>query len=220
MTTRHPARYSPQLLPHFARLLEGKMRVLDPMSGTGVRLLDICPHACLNEIQYRWANQTPRGVVGNALHLPYPTGYFETVITSPAYGNRMGDNFTDKKPDKKYRRNTYTHAYGAKLHPDNAGQMQWGERYRQFHVQAWDEVRRVLEPGGTFVLNISDHIRAGERVYVSTWHVGGLLKQGFECLEALEVETPRNRQGKNYEARVACEYIFVFRKPEKPNDHT
>jgi len=210
--TRHPARYSPQLLPHFARLLSGKQRVLDPFAGTGERLLAICPHACLNEIQYKWANQTRRGVVGNALSLPYPTGYFETVITSVAYGNRMADSFKDGQPQKKYKRNTYTHAYGAPLHPDNSGAMQWGPKYRRLHYRAMFEIWRTLAPGGVYILNVSDHIRNFKQVPVSKFHRRLAQALGFVLLETILVTTPRNRQGQNHTARVACEYIYVFRK--------
>lgn len=211
--TRHPARYSPQLFEIFKELLAGKARVLDPMAGTGVRLLDLCPHACLNELEYPWACQTRRGVVGDALRLPYPTGYFEMVINSPTYANRMGDTFTDKQPEKKYKRNTYTHALGRKLSPNNSGGMQWGEKYRQFHVSAWGEVVRVLADGCVFVLNISDHVRAGKRIPVAAWHRDLLVTQfPFTLVQTHEVTTPRNRQGQNHEARVACEYIYVFKK--------
>lgn len=211
-TRPHPARYSAQLLPHFARLLAGTTRVLDPFAGTGERLLAICPQACLNEIQYKWACATPRGVVGNALHLPYPAGYFEVAITSVTYGNRMADRFVDRQPDKHYKRHTYTHYYGVRLHEDNSGQMQWGRAYRRLHHAAMREIIRVLQPGGLYILNVSDHIRNKRRVPVARFH--RLLAQvmGLRLRETLAVATPRQRHGENGQARVACEYIYVFVK--------
>lgn len=208
----HPARYSPQLIPHFSRLLAGQERVLDPFAGTGERLLSIYPQAYLNEIQYKWACATRRGVVGNVLALPYPTGYFQVLITSVTYGNRLADRFKDGQPHKHYKRHTYTHYYGEPLHQDNTGQMQWGKKYRRLHYKAMFEIWRVLEPGGRYILNVSDHIRNKRVIPVARFH--RLLAQmlGFRLIESVEVKTPRQRHGENGQARVACEWIYVFEK--------
>jgi hypothetical protein len=50
---------------------------------------------------------------------------------------------------------------GRPLTPGNSGALQWGEEYRALHVAVWTECRRVLKPGGIFVLNVKDHIRGG-----------------------------------------------------------
>jgi hypothetical protein len=90
--------------------------------------------------------------------------------------------------------------------------MQWGNTYRAVHTQAWQESVRVLKPNGTFLLNISDHIRAGNLIPVSRWHCETLQACGLSLIETYQVATPRNRQGANGNKRAACEYIFVFQK--------
>ena len=43
------------------------------------------------------------------------------------------------------------------------------------HVAVWTECRRVLKPGGIFVLNVKDHIRKGVLQEVTKWHSVALL---------------------------------------------
>lgn len=206
---RHPAKFSVELLPLLAALVAGEELVLDPFAGTGrVHLLG--PPSIGVEIEPEWARMHPRTIVGDALHLPFRDGSIACVCTSCTYGNRMADHH-DAKDDS--RRNTYRHALGRELHPNNSGQLQWGMEYRKFHIKAWREVHRVLKPGGKFILNISDHIRKGEFQGVVAWHkatieLGGL----FERVAAYPVPTKRNRQGANGNARVTEEWVLVYRK--------
>jgi hypothetical protein len=205
---RHPAKYSDALLPVFHRLLKDRKRVLDPFAGTG-KLKEVCPHAVLIEIEPEWAI-IGGAVVGNALKLPFPDRTFDAVCTSPTYGNRMADHHNAKDDS---RRNTYRHTLGRPLHPENSGAMQWGHKYTCFHVEAWLEVFRTLVPKGIFILNISDHIRKGQVVSVSQWHVRTLRAIGFDLIETVNVHTPRHRFGSNSMFRVEHEHIHVFEKP-------
>jgi SAM-dependent methyltransferase len=207
---RHPAKYSDVLMPLFGELLDGYDRVLDPFAGTG-KLRSIRPDAYLLEIEPEWA-AISGATVGDALDMPWDDGYFDAVCTSPTYGNRMADHFTDHQVDKSYRRNTYRHALGRELSNNNSGWMQWGAMYRAFHINAWTEVRRVLRPEGRFILNISDHIRNGERVPVSEWHRAAVEGLRFALVSEHAVETPRQRFGANGNARVSHEVVYVFRK--------
>lgn len=202
---RHPAKYSNSLMPIFAAALFGYGRILDPFSGTG-KLREIRPDAYLLEIEPEWA-EIKGATVGDALAIPWDDSYFDAVCTSPVYGNRMSDHHNARDGS---RRNTYRHALGRPLHPHNSGQLQWGKAYRQFHHRAWQEVRRVLRPGGRFVLNISDHIRRGKVVPVARFHKLLCLLMGFELIEAHQVKTPRQRHGQNGSHRVAGEWIYVF----------
>lgn len=110
------------------------------------------------------------------------------------------------------RRNTYRHALGRPLTEGSGAGLQWGDAYRDFHWEAWEEAKRVLRPGGLFVLNISDHIRGGERQRVAQWHMETLVALGFQGVDCRRVETPRNRQGANGHARVPYEVVALFRR--------
>lgn len=111
-----------------------------------------------------------------------------------------------------YVRNTYKHKLGRDLTPGNSGEMQWGDSYREFHAAVWLQVPEVMEPGGLFVLNISNHIRKGIEIDVAGWHKETILANGCWTLEEeISVQTRRNRHGANREARPAHEWIYAFR---------
>jgi DNA modification methylase len=166
---RHPAKYSDVLLPIFEEMLLGCKEILDPFAGTG-KLKSIFPNATLLEIEPEWACLSG-AIVGDATNMPFINESFDAICTSPTYGNRMADSFIDHQSEKKYTRNTYTHSIGRKLSANNSGAMQWGDKYRGLHRKAWVECFRVLKPGGKFVLNISNHIRKGQELFATEWHI-------------------------------------------------
>jgi SAM-dependent methyltransferase len=213
----HPAEYTEALYPTMARMLAGCRTILDPFGGKGgvFDLLYWLPGARIEavEIEPQWAAADPRITVGNALHLLWGDDFFDAICTSPTYGSRMGDHHDATDASDRI---TYTHKLGAKLHPDNSGAMQWGATYRTFHVAAWTEARRVLRPGGVFVLNIKDHIRGSQRMHVTDWHVETLIALGFTVCECQQIACPGMRWGANSAARVPYESVIKFRLEARP----
>jgi SAM-dependent methyltransferase len=209
----HPAVFSKPILPTIGQLLEQDHRwILDPFAGVG-RVHELSAHVAWPietvgvEIEPEWAALRQRTIVGNALELPFASDVFDAVVTSPTYGNRLADSH--KARDGSVRR-SYTHDLGRTLAEDNSGDLHWGAKYRDFHRQAWREARRVLRNDGRFILNISDHIRKGQRQYVSSWHCETLLGMGFRLVNTTNVQTQRLRAGTNASVRVRSELILAF----------
>jgi len=211
---KHPAPFSPAILEAIAESLEGlpsSARVLDPFAGAG-GVHDLPFETAGVEIEAEWTAMRAGTIVGDAQYLPFADETFDAIATSPAYGNRLADHHNAS--DSSYRR-TYKQALGRDLHPQNAGAMQWGKHYKGLHAVAWQEAYRVLRPGGMFVLNIKDHIRAGERIEVVSWHQSVLKSLGLILKHRREIDTPGFRRGANRDARFP-EEVLVFLKDD-PN---
>lgn len=202
----HPTRFSPAVLAVVRELIPDRgQRMLDPFAGTG-RALDLYRRSIGVEIEHEWAAMHEHCIVGDATALPFADGVFDLVVTSPCYGNRFADHHNAKDGSIRH---SYRHDLGRPLHSNNAGRMQWGDEYRWTHVEAWLEVRRVLDRFGWFVLNVSDHVRRKERVRVSAWHVETIRSLGFVLADVRQVQTKRLRYGDNRD-RADCEFVFVF----------
>ena len=214
---RHPATYSEQFLPIFAEKLQGCQRVLDPFAGTGkiakIRDFGFTGEIWCNEIEQEWLAPNPFNadvcIYEDAEFLHCPNKFFDAICTSPTYGNRMADHHHAKDGSK---RNTYTHCMGRELNAENTGRMQWGKAYQEKHERIYRHLVDMLKDGGLFVLNISNHIRGGQEVDVTQFHVDTLCKCGMKLVDKTEVPVQRLRFGANSDKRVPYEYILTFVK--------
>jgi tRNA G10 N-methylase Trm11 len=216
---KHPARYTEDFIPVFARMIGNRKTVYDPMAGTGERLLQLKEQylpSCKfigTEIEPEWAKVTPSIVVcqNSFDFLRYQEDCsWDTILVSPPYGNRMADKLGKGKWAET--RNSYAVYLGRELSIGNSGSLQWGEKYKSFHSSLWKECVRVLKINGVFILNIKDHIRKMERQYVTDWHIETLSKLGLKLLEHVKIDTPSLKNGQNAEARIPYESIVSFEK--------
>lgn len=216
--TAHPAAFSKAVLEVIGEEVyelvagHGFQRVLDPMAGIGKIHELAYPGVVATvgvEIEPEWAAEHPDTIVANACSLPFEDAAFDVIAVSPCYGNRMADSHLARDLSKRH---TYTHVLGRTLHADNTGKMQWGPGYQFMHRKIWAESLRVLRPGGTFILNTSNHIRAGEEQHVTEWHHATLDSLGLQRRNVFSIPTPRLRHGENHQLRVDHETVACFMK--------
>lgn len=211
----HPAKFSDKILATIAEHVGPAEIVLDPFAGTG-RIHELASDTTRTigvEIEPDWPGAHPDNIQGNALDLLAIVGAesVDAIATSPTYGNRMADSHNAKDDSVRL---TYTHTIGHDLDPDNSGAMQWGDKYRSFHEAAWQQSVAVLKPGGTFTLNIKNHIRNGEIQRVAEWHINALMRRHHLEMVALDVLTTKGVDaGANADRRTGFELVVTFRKP-------
>lgn len=219
---KHPAPFRDDHIQVAREMLDGRgvQTILDPFAGIGrVHGLRRYGYETYGvEKEPEWAVQgAPWTVVGNVLELReviaaqafYPRFpiTFDACVTSPSFGNRMADNFDAKDGS---RRHTYRHYLGRPIEGESSAVLQWGKKYRAFHVNAWAEVTEVVER--FFILNIKDHIRAGRRQPVTQWHIDCLHSLGWEMVEHRRIEAPGQRHGENHALRVPDESMILFER--------
>jgi SAM-dependent methyltransferase len=213
---KHPATYTNSFIPKFAELLIGCNNVLDIFGGIGklalIKDYGFKGKVVCNELEPEWAEigkyKVDEWSIGDAANLRFANCEFDAICTSPTYGNRMADHHNAKDGSKRI---TYRHCLGRPLNEENTGKMQWGEKYRQKHIEIYNECLRVLKPKGLMIVNVSDHIRKGQVVNVVKWHKETLINFGMELIDEIKIETPRMGFGQNAKSRVQHECILVFR---------
>ena len=214
---KHPATYTNSFIPKFAELLIGCENVLDIFGGIG-KLALIKEHGftgkvICNELEREWAETSQHNVdewhIGDAANMEWAeSNSFDAICTSPTYGNRMADHHNAKDGSKRV---TYKHFLGRDLNEANTGRMQWGDKYRQKHLEIYKECARVLKNGGLMIVNVSDHIRKGQVMNVVEWHKEALTNFGMKLIDEIKIETPRMGFGQNAKSRVQHECILVFK---------
>ena len=214
---KHPATYTDSFIPKFAELLIGCDKVLDPFGGVGklarIKEYGFNGKVICNELEREWAETSKYNVdewhIGDAANMAWAeSNSFDAICTSPTYGNRMADHHNAKDASKRI---TYRHFLGRALDEANTGKMQWGDKYREKHIEIYKECIRVLKNEGLMIVNVSDHIRKGQVVEVVRWHKETLINFGMKLLDEIKIETPRMGFGQNGKSRVQHEYILVFK---------
>lgn len=216
--TKHPAKYSDEVLSTILKSIYDRLdsgsAILDPFAGVGgIHFLYPKYQTVGVEIEQEWADEHPMNICGDSTELSkmFDPQSFDAIITSPAYGNRMSDQYQgDAKNSKRY---TYRISLGRELSDNNGAKFNWSKNYRELHSKIWNECYIVLKSGGYLFLNTSNHIRSGEEVPVNEWHLTELLSLGFFIDEICSIKTKRMKHGSNGDLRVDSEKLVVLRKP-------
>jgi SAM-dependent methyltransferase len=183
----HPATYPAAVIDIFRELIAPQSRVLDPFAGIGtihqldgidgVRTVGI-------EIEPEWAAADRRTVCGDSRfgHDLFVGEMFDVIATSPAYGNRLADNYRASDPEA---RRSYSIDLGRSVSIGSGAGMHFGRdgEYEQLHMDVWRSVVQLLKPGGLFLLNCKDFQRDGKVVPVTGWHVGVLADLGLRAID-------------------------------------
>lgn len=212
---KHPAPFRDDHIQIAREMLDGRgvHTILDPFAGTG-KVHDLRRYGFETygvEKEPEWATQSEFSVVGNTLELSVvlasnglPQTY-DACVTSPSFGNRMADHFDSKDGS---RRHTYRHYLGRPIEGESSAVLQWGKGYRVFHLRAWEKVTEHVSR--FFILNIKDHIRAGEVQPVTQWHIAVLENLGWRTVEHRRIDAPGQRHGENHLLRVPDESMILF----------
>jgi len=214
----HPAKFSAPIIEVIRPMLDElsflrdppPMRVLDPMAGVGTVHTLAIPNVIQTwglEIEPEWADQHPNTWEGDATAMPFPDNYFDAIVTSPPYGNRMADQFVSKDGT---RRITYYHFLGRRLHENSAAGMHFGDEYQKTMRDIFIECKRVLTMRGAIILNVSDFIKNGQVVPVVQFYLDLLHDLGYHVSRDVPVPTQRMKFGANGKLRVDHERVILF----------
>ena len=212
----HPATFSNDIIAAIDKHLPATGTVLDPFAGEGgIHELARTERRTVGiECEAEWADEHDETIHGDAIEVMRDMAdeTFDAIVAAPTYGNRMADHH--EAADDSVRL-TYKHTLGRDLSDNNSGAMQWGPEYRAFHEDAWAEAVRVLAPGGTFTLNIKNHVRDGVEQRVAEWHISTLILQHDLEMIALDVVPTRGLMaGANAATRTGHEFVITFRKSD------
>ena len=209
----HPAKFSKELLPVLASYCYGD--ILDIMGGTGRAGLlknfnKNIKSVTINELEREWAeqaydNNVDTVITGDARNL---SGWYDCIVTSPPYGNRMADNFKAGKPDS--RRKRYVGDLGRQVSKGSVCCKHFGKGYEEEMTLILDAVISNIV-FDRFILNISNFIRNFKEVDVVSWYKQYFMTKSFVLVAEEKVVTRRQKGvGANTHLRVPSESILIF----------
>lgn len=210
---KHPCPYPSNVIEVFQAHIPKGAFVLDPMAGIGgIHNLVDCNTVGI-ELEGEWAKQHSQNILGDATALPFKDNSFDVVAVSPAYGNRLSDQYLPADPKGRL---SYAISLGRKLSQGSGAKVGFGQKYKDLHVAAWTEALRVLKPSvprrsSFFLLNCKDFFRLGERIRVCEWHIRMLESMGCELRVSYKLKT-RNFDFSPTKLRDD-ERVFVFAAP-------
>ncbi len=188
-------------------------RVLDPFAGIGTTAKYLIDYDVVGiELEPEWANQCPKTICGDSLKIVPFLGKFDAIVTSPAYGNRMADDFEAKDNSKRI---TYRHTIGRKLTTGTTANLHFGRKnggYEKLHEKIWSVCVNALSDNGIFVLNCKDFIRNSKIIEVTSWHRNVIESFGMQIVEENKIPSKGMGFGKSAEKRVGYENIICFKK--------
>jgi len=227
------AKYSSSVMDAIVGLLAplDAQSVLDPNAGVG-GIHELREHGYRTtgiEIEPEFAIQHPDTIIGDATNIwlekDNEDGYqywwcgnrllctveepFDAIVVSPTYANRFADQYIPPA-DSKWTYRSYAVSLGRKLTDGNSGKLQWGQEYRDLYEEMWASVSKVA--GKYWILNVSDHIRKGEVIPVTQFHIRTLVDLGWMPVQSVKIETPRMRHGANGNLRVDNEFVVLFER--------
>lgn len=209
----HPATYPQAVLDIFAEFVQPDDVVLDPFGGVGgihqLRQMVECTTVAI-ELEPEWAAASPHTICGDARRAAELVGgqRFNVIATSPAYGNRLADDYVASDPQA---RRSYAIDLGRSLTDGNGAGMHYASNgeYEQLHYEVWWQAMTLLEPGGLFLLNCKDFQRAGKVMPVTGWHMAVLSDFG---LVAIDLRTLPAAGLPFTTAKPLSELVVVFQK--------
>ena len=218
----HPAAWSLPLIEALREIVPPGL-VIDPFGGTG-RLALLGPRwrVLCGDLEPEWIGQAWRygatGLRWDATALPLATGSVPCVATSPAYANRLADDYAPEGVRRSdATRRSYRIYLGRALSDGSGAGMAWGDEYRDLHRRALLDFRRVLQPGGLLVVNMKDHVRNGEVQRVCNWWAEAMVLTGFRLLERRRIVLAgdQNRARARAQGRTVVEHeeLLVGRAP-------
>jgi tRNA G10 N-methylase Trm11 len=214
MTVKHPAVMGGHILEACKKFLPPQgARILDPFAGIGTTAKLLPEYQVVGvEIEKEWAEQEDSTICGDSFAVVPTLGLFDAILTSPAYGNRMADDFNASNSSSRI---TYRHRLGRPLSERTTANCHFGRKkleYETLHEGIWKVCVEALKPGGVFILNCKDFIANGETKEVTKWHISVL--EGLGLLTESEEKVPSKgmRFGANREKRIDYEWVVALRK--------
>jgi len=196
----------------FPRILELHVRpgsvVCDVTYGKGVFWRKVP-----RDLYEVWASDISTGV--DCRSLPYVAGSAECIVFGPPYMHLSGG--TAHKGHQEYEPNYKNNErYASLRNAKERSTKKYHDAVLELYFEAAEEARRVLRPGGVYIVKCQDEVCAGRQRLAHVEIINRLAGMGFEA-DDLFVVVRKGRPGvsrmkRQLHARKNHSYFLVFRK--------